>query len=122
MSAQDHGTTSSAPGQNEKPSVAELQADIEQTREQLGETVDALTAKLDVKTRAKDRLATTKLQLKDQADATRAQAADLVRKGKAAATTDEGKPTPAAIGGSAGAAALVVAVVVAVVLVRRRVR
>ena len=118
MSAQDSGTSSPATDQNEKPSVAELQADIEQTREQLGETVDALTAKLDVKTRAKDRLATTRVQLRHRAVATRAQATDLARKGRAAATTDEGKPTPAAIGGSA--AALVVVVVVAVVLVRRR--
>lgn len=32
----------------------DLQADIERTREQLGNTVDALTQKLDVKSRAKE--------------------------------------------------------------------
>ena len=34
----------------------ELEKEIEQTREQLGETVDALAAKVDVKTRAQDKL------------------------------------------------------------------
>jgi hypothetical protein len=32
----------------------DLESDIERTREHLGETVDALTAKLDVKSRAQD--------------------------------------------------------------------
>jgi hypothetical protein len=120
MSAPDNGSSSSTTDENEKPSVAELQADIEDTREQLGETVDALAAKLDVKSRAKDRVATTKVQLKGRADAARAQVSELARTGKAAATTDEGKPTPAALTGGVGTAALVVAVVVAVVLLRRR--
>jgi hypothetical protein len=35
----------------------ELQQEIDETREHLGETVDALTAKFDVKSRAKDSLA-----------------------------------------------------------------
>jgi septal ring factor EnvC (AmiA/AmiB activator) len=120
MTVQNNGFSSSATDQNEKPSVAELQADIERTREELGQTVDALSAKLDVKSRAKDRLAAAKAQLKGRVDATHAQASDLARKGRAAATTDEGKPMPAVLGGSAGAAVAVVAVVVAVVLVRRR--
>lgn len=34
--------------------IAELKADIEQTRTELGETVGALTDKLDVKARAED--------------------------------------------------------------------
>lgn len=40
--------------------IDELQADIEKTRAQLGETVGALSDKLDVKTRAQDRAAETK--------------------------------------------------------------
>ena len=35
----------------------DLQQEIDETREHLGETVDALTAKFDVKSRAKDSLA-----------------------------------------------------------------
>lgn len=38
----------------------ELQADIDQTRSQLGETVGALSDKLDVKTRAQDKATETK--------------------------------------------------------------
>ncbi|MCW2746875.1 MAG: hypothetical protein JWP10_17 [Nocardioidaceae bacterium] len=34
--------------------TSELQDEIDRTREQLGETVDALAAKLDVKTRVKE--------------------------------------------------------------------
>jgi hypothetical protein len=120
MSTPDNAPGPVPAGADEKPTVAELQADVEHTREQLGETVDALTAKLDVKSRAKEKVATTRLRLKDRTVAARAQVADWARDGKAAATTDEGKPTPAVLAGGAGAAALVVAVVVAVVLVRRR--
>lgn len=34
-----------------KPTKAEIEQDIERTRERLGDTVDELTARLDVKTR-----------------------------------------------------------------------
>ena len=40
--------------------VDDIQADIERTRKELGETVGALSAKLDVKERAKDKAAETK--------------------------------------------------------------
>ncbi|MCV7153961.1 DUF3618 domain-containing protein [Mycolicibacterium pyrenivorans] len=40
--------------------IDELQADIEKTRAELGETVGALSDKLDVKTRAHDKAAETK--------------------------------------------------------------
>jgi hypothetical protein len=39
-----------------KPSIAELRAEIKQTRADLGETVQALAAKADVKARAKDQV------------------------------------------------------------------
>lgn len=38
--------------------VAALQADVEQTREELAQTVDQLAAKLDVKSRLRDRATT----------------------------------------------------------------
>ncbi|MCW2829563.1 MAG: hypothetical protein JWP31_255, partial [Aeromicrobium sp.] len=37
--------------------TADLEREIEETRERLAETIDALAAKLDVKTRAKESLA-----------------------------------------------------------------
>lgn len=74
-------------------SPEELEAQIEAQREQLGETVDALTAKLDVKTHAKDGLASA----------------------KDAVTTDSGGPRPQVL----GAAAALVLAVAAVVWWRR---
>ncbi|MGX6601113.1 DUF3618 domain-containing protein [Micromonosporaceae bacterium Da 78-11] len=50
-----------------KPSVDELRADIQQTRSELGETVQALAAKADVKARAKDQVEQTKQKVKAQA-------------------------------------------------------
>ena len=38
---------------------SDLEQEIKQTREHLGETVDALAAKLDVKSRAQDKVAET---------------------------------------------------------------
>jgi Protein of unknown function (DUF3618) len=38
----------------------EIEADIERTREELGDTVEALAAKTDVKTRAKEKVTETK--------------------------------------------------------------
>ena len=40
--------------------IDDLQTDIEQTRKELGETVEALSAKMDVKQRTKDKAAETK--------------------------------------------------------------
>jgi cobalamin biosynthesis Mg chelatase CobN len=54
-----------------KPDVDALRADIKQTRAELGETVQALTAKADVKARAKEQVAQTKQRVRAQAaDAT----------------------------------------------------
>jgi hypothetical protein len=39
--------------------TSDLEQEIQQTREHLGETVDALAAKLDVKTRAQEKVAAT---------------------------------------------------------------
>ena len=85
------------------PEVADLQADIDRTRADLAETVDQLTAKLDVKTRVRTSIADTKDN-----------AAVQLRRLQDQATDDEGKPTPATlgIGGSAIAAALAVLVIV----------
>ena len=45
-----------AAGEKPKPTIEELRADIKQTRADLGETVQALAAKADVKARAMDQV------------------------------------------------------------------
>jgi hypothetical protein len=83
----------------------EIQADIEKQREQLAETVDQLTHKLDVK-------AQTKAKVEDVKEQTRIRAAEV----KNLSTTDDGKPRPEVL----GAAVAVVAGVVLLVWLRRR--
>ena len=70
-----------APGPADDPQ--ELQEEIERTREHLGQTVEALMAKVDVKARAQDeasrligRLKARAVQARQQAAAARRQAAD----------------------------------------------
>jgi gas vesicle protein len=58
-----------------KPDVDALRDDIKQTRAELGETVQALAAKADVKARAKDSVEQTKQRVKAQA----VQATDKVK-------------------------------------------
>jgi len=103
----------------EKPDIEELQANIEQTRQELGETVDALTAKLDVKSRARARVNDTKLRARDQLTEVQARAKDLTMQARSKATTDEGRPAPAVLAGAAG---VLVSVLVATGLVMWRKR
>jgi hypothetical protein len=49
-----------------KPSIEELRADIKQTRAELGETVQALAAKADVKARALDQVEHAKLRVQQR--------------------------------------------------------
>jgi hypothetical protein len=82
-SAATNGSSSNGSnGTPAKPSVEELRAEIQQTRADLGETVQALAAKADVKARAKDQVEQTKLRVKAQA----ADAAGRVRDVAATAT------------------------------------
>lgn len=78
-----------------KPGTQAIEADIAATREDLAETVDALSAKFDVKTRAQEKAGETKEQVRDFA------------------TDPAGRPTPLL-----GAAGAVAAGVVAMLLVR----
>jgi hypothetical protein len=89
------------------PTPEELEKHIEEKRRDLAETVDALSAKLDVKTRARERV-----------DEVRGRVAGQVDHLRDVATDDVGRPTRQSIAvGAAGAAVLVG---VAVLLVGRR--
>lgn len=77
----------------------EIEADIERTREQLGETVEALAAKFDVKAQAQHKVH------------------DATQRARAAATDEHGKLKPVI---PAGAAIAAITVTVALVLIWRR--
>ncbi len=76
----------------------QIQADIEQQREELAQTVDALTAKLDVKARARERVQTI----------------------RSAVTDERGRPTPPVLAGTAVFSAVVVAGVILLLFRGRR--
>lgn len=86
MSTEHPQPPSEAPPANDPDAI---RADIERTRENLAETVDALHAKLDVKSQARARVA----RAKDQA------------------TTDDGKPRPELIAGAVGVVLLLTGLV-----------
>jgi ABC-type transporter Mla subunit MlaD len=67
-----------------KPDVAALRAEIAQTRADLGETVQALAAKADVKARAREQVEQTKQKVK-------AQAAEATQKAREAAVVASDK-------------------------------
>lgn len=54
---------SAAPEADEAKTPDEIRAEIEQTQQELGDTVEALAAKTDVKAQAQDRIATAKHQV-----------------------------------------------------------
>lgn len=110
----------------------ELEKEIEQTRERLGETVEALAAKVDVKARAQKKLsqlttrlkgkataATRQLRLQDRAKQLRLQdkANQAKRQANQAAQQVRKGPIPVA-----AAAGVLGALVVFLVLVRRWIR
>jgi hypothetical protein len=83
--------------------MAQLEADIARTREDLAETGDQLAAKLDIKSRVRERISTAM----DNARSRLRLASDHL-------TGDGGKPTPTVISAGSG----VVAALAAVILVR----
>lgn len=104
MTAQHPDDTATNAGGD--PNIEQIQADIEHTREELGATVDALTAKLDVKTRTKAKLADTKDQAATTLHQAQEKATHLGRSAQDAATDDQGKPKPAVV--AAATAVLVI--------------
>lgn len=93
--------TGAAPA--EMPAMAELEADIARTRDELADTVDQLAAKLDVKARVRSRVSETKDAATTQLQTVRTHLVGV-----------DGKPRPVALTVGGG----VVAAIAAVVLVR----
>jgi hypothetical protein len=81
-----HPTTTQPTTSNDPDAIRQ---DIERTREELAETVDALHAKLDVRTQARERVA----RMKEQA------------------TTETGRPRPEVVAAVVGAVLLVAGLV-----------
>ena len=91
-------------------SVEEISEDIERTRQEVGETVSALSDKLDVKGRAQAKVADTKERVTDAAETARH---DVVH----AVTNNEGAIKP---GLSAAAVVATGAVLLGILVWRRR--
>jgi hypothetical protein len=75
-------------------SVDDIQADIEATRHELGETVGALSAKLDVKHQAKQKVDDAKDVIADKVHTVRAKGSDVGSHVVDVATDDEGAVRP----------------------------
>jgi ElaB/YqjD/DUF883 family membrane-anchored ribosome-binding protein len=73
--AADEPPTSAAPDQPK--SAEQIRAEIEATQEQLGETVEALASKTDVKARAQDRVESVKENAQQRVESAKASAAQL---------------------------------------------
>jgi chromosome segregation ATPase len=119
----------SAPEPGPDAGIEDLQSDIERTREQLGQTVEALSDKLDVKAQAKqkaadtrDRFAAKTKEAKERALNTaqtlRSKTAGVGAKMADAATDNQGSIRPAVtLAGIAVTAAVAIGIVV---WIRRR--
>ena len=94
--------------------VEDIQADIEATRSELGQTVEALSAKLDVKHQAKQKVDDTKELIADKAQDVRSKGSEVGSQVVNAATDDKGSIRPAV----PVAALALVAVIVGVVIWR----
>jgi ElaB/YqjD/DUF883 family membrane-anchored ribosome-binding protein len=108
----DEGTRPSGPAEvagdastssDEQRSPAEIRRDIEETREQLGETVEALAGKADVKAQAKERVDSVKQDAKDKISDLRGKATEAApdSAGSAASSAQDkvkANPLPVAAG------------------------
>lgn len=103
-------------GSAEPRSPEEIEAHLEQTRHELGQTVEALSAKLDVKSRARHQVASAKHAAAEQLETLKLQAAEVVHHAQDAVTDEDGNLKPVVPIG----AAIVVAIGIAWVLINRR--
>jgi ElaB/YqjD/DUF883 family membrane-anchored ribosome-binding protein len=96
----------------EQKSPEELRAEIEQTREDLGDTVQALADKSDVKAQARDRIAAVKQTAQQKKDQFISKAKTATPESASAgaqqvAATAQQKPVPFTAGGAFAAGVLV---------------
>jgi hypothetical protein len=103
VAAQRHPTTTTPTTSNDPDAIREQ---IERTREELAGTVDALHAKLDVKSQAKARVARAKNQATTGVARAKNQATTGIARAKDRATSGTGKPRPEDIAGVVGAVLL----------------
>ena len=97
-------------------SVEEIESDIAQTRENLGDTVDELTQKLDVKAQAQHKVHDIKERAGEQVHTAQVRGGEALTRAKTTLTNDQGKVKP--VIPAVGAAVLVA--MLTVVLWRRR--
>jgi Protein of unknown function (DUF3618) len=110
------GVEPSKPEPGPDASLDEIQADIEATRHALGQTVEAVSAKLDVKQRVGDKVDDAKGLVAEKAHALQAKGSDLGSQAMRAATDDKGSVRPIV----PVAAFAVPAVIVGILLWKRR--
>jgi ElaB/YqjD/DUF883 family membrane-anchored ribosome-binding protein len=96
----------------EQKSPEELRHDIEHTREELGDTVEALAEKTDVKAQAKNRISAVKGTVQQKKDEFAAKSRQATPESASAgahqiATTVQGKPVPFATAGAFAAGVLI---------------
>jgi ElaB/YqjD/DUF883 family membrane-anchored ribosome-binding protein len=98
--------------QDRSKTPEEIRAEIDQTREEMGDTVEALAAKTDVKAQAQDRISTVKENVSDKKDEFVAKAKQATPESASAGASQLGstvqeKPLPfAAVGAFAAGLAL----------------
>lgn len=114
----DPAHVSAAPPEPEKGAPqSEIEADIERTRRELGETVGSLAEKLDVKAQAREQINEAKHRMAEQANEARHHARTYIDQAKMLATDEHGKPSRNAW---IGAGALAVSVALVVIFSRSR--
>ena len=86
--------------------IKDIEADIEQTRAELGETVEALTAKMDVKERAREKVDETKARAREKVDETKHRVVEKADAVRHTATDNPQRAIPVAAIVLAGALAL----------------
>jgi ElaB/YqjD/DUF883 family membrane-anchored ribosome-binding protein len=91
-------TTETTGTTDEQRSPEEIRRDIEETRGDLGDTVEALAAKADVKAQAKGKAEEVKAQAKGKAEEVKQKVSDVTP--EAAASTARRNPVSIAIGGA----------------------
>ena len=81
-----------APEPGNDASREDLEADLERTRRELGETLEVLTDRLAVKAQAREQIDMTKERVAEQAEEARARALGYVDHAKDFVTDERGKP------------------------------